>query len=401
MVTSIAQSAHAPPSRARARTEPLHNEATGCCIENIDAPASVLHDIVAGNVALLELNEKENGMQSFRHNMFVPAVARCTALLVACAVITSARAAPGDKVVLKLGHVLAADSHYQLTAVEFARRLQQKTNGKLEVQIFPQSQLGAEVQMTQALRTGTQDMMICSEAPIENTIKEWQVLSLPFLFENVDDGNRILQGPVGKKLLDMMTPHNMIGLAWLSVLERDVFTVKKPIASLTDMKGLTIRVMQSPGYIHGYRALGANPTPLAYNQLYLALQQGVVDAAETSPDQMVQDKFTEVAKHFYLTHVNYVPVVLAISKAAWNRLTPDLQKAVREAATEAARFDLTEYKRLYSESLALFKTKGIEVKDVDLKPWRAATEPATRELLAAIPSGPALYNDIVASKHGG
>jgi TRAP-type C4-dicarboxylate transport system substrate-binding protein len=190
----------------------------------------------------------------------------------------------------------------------------------------------------------------------------------------------------------------MIGLAWLSALERDVFTSKKSIASLDDLKGLKVRVMQSPGYIDGYRALGANPTPLAYNQLYLALQQGLVDGADTSPDQFVQDKFTEVAKHFYLTRTNYVCVVLAISKTSWNKLTPDFQRIFSEAAAQAAQFDIMEYKKKYDESLVLIKSKGIDVKELDVTPWMAATGKARDEILGRIPNGQALYNDIVAAK---
>lgn len=324
----------------------------------------------------------------------VRAFLACTILIVAFAASASAQ----SKITMRLGHTLAVDSHYQLTALQFAKLLKEKTNGIIEVKVFPQSQLGGEVQMAEALRTGTQELVISAQAPIENTVKEWQVLSLPYLFDSIDDANHVLQGPVGKKFLDMLPAHNLVGLAWISVLERDVFTVKRPIKSLDDMKGLTIRVMQTPGYINGYRALGANPTPLAYNQVYLALQQGVVDGAETGPDQMVQDKFTEVAKHFYLTHVNYLPVVIAMSKITWNKLTPDLQRAVQESASESARWDLTEYKRLYNESLATLKAKGIDVAQLDIKPWMQAAQKDREEMLSKIPNGQALYKEIMAAK---
>jgi tripartite ATP-independent transporter DctP family solute receptor len=304
----------------------------------------------------------------------------------------------GDNLVMKLGHTLSPDSHYQLTALEFAKAVKQRTNGKIDILVFPQAQLGGEVQMTQALRTGTQDFMIGAQAVVENTVKEWQVLSVPYLFDTIDDANNALQSPVGRKFLDMLQDHNMVGLTWLSALERDVFTAKKPVSSLEDLKGLKLRVMQSPGYIDGYRALGANPTPLAYNQLYLALQQGVVDGADTSPDQFVQDKFTEVAKHFYLTRTHYVCVVLAIGRASWNKLTPDLQKAIREAAAEATRYDIKEYKKKYEESLALMKAKGIDVREIDIRPWAKATQNARDDMLAKIPNGPALYKEIIAAK---
>ena len=305
-----------------------------------------------------------------------------------------------EKYVLKLGHTLAPESHYQFTALEFARLVHQSTAGRIEVQVFPQSQLGGEVQMTQALRTGTQDMMFSAQAVVANTIKEWQIFDVPYLFSSIEEANQVLQGPVGEKYLAMMQRHNIIGLAWLSAIERDVFTTKKPISTLSDMSTLKIRVMQSPGYVAAYRSLNANPTPMAYSQLYLALQQGLVDGADTSPDQMIQDKFTEVGKYFQLTHVHYLPIVLAISKASWDKLPADYQQAVRKAASEAARFDAREYRRQYDEALAALPKKGIQVKSVDVAPWEKASEAARNQLLDKIPDGQALYKEIVAAKAG-
>lgn len=306
--------------------------------------------------------------------------------------------AADDKIVMKLGHTLAPDNHYQLTALLFAKEVAQRTDGKVEIDVFPQSQLGGEVQMTQALRTGTQDMMISAQAPIDNTIKQWQIFDMPYLFSSIDDANHVLQGPVGRKFLDMMKPVNMIGLTWLSVGERNLFTVKWSVSSLKDMKDLKVRVMQSPGYIAGYKALGANPTPLPYNQLFLALSQGLVDGGDTSPEQFVQDKFSDVAKHFYLTHVNYLPVVLAISASSWNRLTPDEQKALQDAAAVAAQYDLNEYKHEYENGLAQMKKSGTQVDAVDTAPWEAATQAARAELLEKIPDGKSLYQEINAAR---
>jgi tripartite ATP-independent transporter DctP family solute receptor len=313
----------------------------------------------------------------------------------------AAQAQTSDKIVMKLGHTLAPNNHYQLTALEFAKAVSEKTKGKIEVQVFPQSQLGGEVQMTQALRTGTQEMMISGQAAMVNTIKQWEIFDIPYLFGSVDDANQVMQGPVGKKFMEMMKPYNLIGLAWISVGERNLFTGKKTITSLADVRDLKVRVMQSPGYIAGYKALGANPTPLAYNQVFLALSQGLVDGADTSPEQFIQDKFSDVSKHYYITHVNYMPVVLAISKAAWDKLTPDLQKAMQEAASEAAQFDLKEYKKEYAEALVQMKSQGVQVIDVDTKPWAVATEAVRKELVAKVPDGAALFEEISAARKSG
>lgn len=312
--------------------------------------------------------------------------------------VAASTSAFADEIVMKLGHTLAPDNHYQLTAQVFAKEVAQRTHGHVKIELFPQSQLGGEVQMTQALRTGTQDLMISAQAPIDNTIKQWQIFDMPYLFSSMDEANGVLQGPVGRKYLDMMQPVNMIGLTWLAVGERNLFTSKRPVTSLADMKDLKVRVMQSPGYIAGYKALGANPTPLAYNQLFLALSQGLVDGADTSPEQFVQDKFSDVAKHFYVTHVNYLPVVLAMSKASWSKLSPADQKAFQESAAIAAQFDLKEYKREYDAAIATMKQKGIQVTVVDTASWAQATKAARDELVAKIPDGAALYQEINAAK---
>lgn len=336
--------------------------------------------------------------------MPLQATIRCLSVnIIACTLLIaslSESALAQEKFILKLGHTLAPESHYQLAALEFAKLVQQNSGGKVEVQVFPQSQLGGEVQMTQALRTGTQDMMFAAQAVVANTIKEWQIFDVPYLFSSIEEANQVLQGAVGEKYLAMMQRHNIIGLAWLSALERDVFTAKKPISTLNDMSTLKIRVMQSPGYIAAYRSLNANPTPMAYSQLYLALQQGLVDGADTSPDQMILDKFTEVAKYFHLTHVHYLPVVLAISKASWDKLPANLQQAVRKAGSDAARFDIGEYRRQYDEALAALPKKGVQVKSIDVTPWEKASEAARNELLEKIPNGHASYKEIVAAKVG-
>jgi tripartite ATP-independent transporter DctP family solute receptor len=303
-----------------------------------------------------------------------------------------------DKIVMKLGHTLAPDNHYQLMALLFAKEVAKLTNGKYDIQCFPQSQLGGEVQMGQALRTGTQELMLSAQAPIDNVIKQWQIFDLPYLFDSVDQANHVLQGQVGQHYLDMMPAVGMVGLGWISVGERDLFTSKNTITSLSDMKNLKVRVMQSPGYIAGYKALGANPTPLPYNQLFLALSQGLVDAADTSPEQFIQDKFSDVSKHFYITHVNYLPVVLAISKITWDKLSPADQKAFREAAAIAIKSDIGEYKREYAAALDQMKSNGTQVSFTDTKPWAAATESVRTQIVATIPDGKALYDAVQAAK---
>ncbi|WP_134698722.1 TRAP transporter substrate-binding protein [Ammoniphilus sp. YIM 78166] len=311
---------------------------------------------------------------------------------------TSQPSGSGEKVVMKLGHVNAPDHHYQLTALEFAKLVKEKSKGKIEVELFPQSQLGGEVKMIQALKTGTQDLLITSQAPMTNSVPEWGIFDLPYLFDSDDQANKILQGPTGEKFLDMLQNQNIVGLAWFASLERNVFTSKKPVKTLEDIKTLKLRVIQSSGYVDAFKAVGANPTPLAYSELYLALQQGVVDGADTSPDQFILDKFYETSKYFSLTRMHYMPIAFMASKVTWDKLSPDLQQVMQEAAKEAAQFNIKTFKKSYTESLEEMKKKGTEVIEVDTKPWIQATEAARSDLLKKIPNGDALYKEIMDAK---
>ncbi len=299
---------------------------------------------------------------------------------------------------LRLGHTLSPTSPYQVAGQKFAEVVSKKTNGAIQVQLFPQSQLGGEVQMIDAIRTGTQEMCITAQAPMENTVKEWEIFDLPYLFDSVEQGNKVLGGPTGQKFLDMLPAYNLTGLTWISVLERDVFAGKKAIKNLADMAGFRIRVMQSPGYVEAYKALGANPTPLAYNELYLALQQGTVDGGDTSPDQFVQDKFIEVSKYFSLTHVHLLPVVLVIGKKLMDTLPADQQSAIKEAAQAAREEHIANYKKQYQDALNQTKAAGIEVDEVDVAPWKQKTSSVKDLILPKIKNGQALFDALQTAK---
>lgn len=303
----------------------------------------------------------------------------------------------GEKIKLSFGHTLSESSPYHVLATKFKESIEAKTNGQITVEIFPSSQLGGEVQMIQAARTGSQDILISAQAPLENTVKEWKLFSMAYLFKDLDQANKVLQSPVGQKFLDMLPDYDLVGLGWLSAIERNVFG-NKEINSVADMKGLKIRVMQSPGQVKSYEGLGANPTPMAYSELYLALQQGVVDAADTSPDQMVGDKFAEVSKYYNLTKAIYLPAALIISKTTWDKLSPDLQQKVKEATQEAIQAEIDVYKEQYQKGLDDMKKMGVKVVDVNVDEFQKATESVRQELLKDIPNGQQLYEEVQNAK---
>ena len=196
----------------------------------------------------------------------------------------------------------------------------------------------------------------------------------------------------------MLEQEGMIGLSWFASLERNVFTTKVPVRTVDDLKALKLRVIQSSGYVESYKGIGASPTPLAYSELYMALQQGVIDGADTSPDQFLNDKFNEISKYFSLTRMHYMPVVFAVSKVFWDKLSPELQQALQEAADEAAAYDIQIFSEMHNESLEEMNNLGIEVIEIDTTPWIEATESVRSQILTTIPDGQSLYQEIVEAK---
>lgn len=300
---------------------------------------------------------------------------------------------------LNVGHTLAPDSHYQVATTRMAELAAKKSNGQIKINVFPQSQLGGEVKMIQAARTGGLDMFITAQAPLVNTVKAYSLFDMPYLFDSVDQANKVLSGPVGKEFLDMLPKYNLVGLGFLSVMERNVFS-SKPINSGADMAGMKLRVMQSPGYVKAYESFGAQPTPMAYGDVYMSLQQGVVDGADTSPDQFMMDKFVEVSKYYNLTKVHYLPALLIASKSKWDRLTPQQQAIVKSSADEALAESRAYYKKSYADSIASMKKAGVTVVEPNLAPMKQTSSKVDADLLANIPDGKKLYDKVQAAKKG-
>jgi TRAP-type transport system periplasmic protein len=303
----------------------------------------------------------------------------------------------GANVSLNIGHTLAPDSHYQIASNRMAEIAAKKSNGQIKINVFPQSQLGGEVKMIQAARTGGLDMFITAQAPLTNTIKAYSLFDMPYLFDSVEQANKVLNGAVGKEFLDMLPKYNLVGLGFLSVMERNVFS-SKPIRTGADMAGMKLRVMQSPGYVKAYESFGAQPTPMAYGDVYMALQQGVVDGADTSPDQFVMDKFVEVSKYYNVTKVHYLPALLIIGKPTWDKLSPEHRGILQQAAAEALAESRAYYRKSYDESIANMKKAGVQVVEPNVAAMKQTSAKVNESLLSAIPDGKKLYEHVQSAK---
>ncbi len=269
------------------------------------------------------------------------------------------------QVVLKLGHGLDV-SHPVHKAMEFMNeRLVELSGGTVEINIYPSSVLGSEVQCIEQLQNGSLAMTKTSTASVENFLPEMSVFGLPYLFRGEEHYWAVLTSDIGKELLEAMQVKDLRGLCYYDSGSRNFYTKDKPILTPDDLKGLKIRVMNSRTAMDMVKALGAAPTPIAWGELYTALAQGTVDGAENNPPSFTTNKHYEMCKHFSKDGHTMVPDVLIIGTKTWQGLDPQVQKWVQQAADESSVFQRKLWKEKTIESLEQAKEEGVTIYEVD------------------------------------
>jgi tripartite ATP-independent transporter DctP family solute receptor len=262
-----------------------------------------------------------------------------------------------------------------IAAERMAEVLKQKTGGKLDLKIFADSQLGTFQAAIAGVRGGTIDMAVSGSGNFTGLVPLIGILDLPYLFAGTEHAYKVLDGPTGQALLAKLEPLGMKGLAFWDNGWRQMTNSKHPIKTPADVKGLKMRTTGSPAHIEAFKELGANPVPMPIAELYTALEMKTVDAQEHPIGVFYSSKFFEVQKHVSLTYHAYSALILVMNKAKFDGLSPDLQKAVLEAAHEGAQYQ----RKLNNENIAKIaadlKSKGIEVVEkVDNGPFTEATK---------------------------
>jgi tripartite ATP-independent transporter DctP family solute receptor len=289
------------------------------------------------------------------------------------------RAAAQDKIVLK-----AADVHPPgyptVVAVEnMGKKLEQATNGRLSVQMFGSMQLGGEKEMIEQAQVGALQMPRVSVGTLGPVVDDLNVLNLPFLFRDTAHMNKICDGPIGQELLDKVTNHptaKLVGLCWMDAGARNFYDTKHPIKKIEDLKGLKIRVIGNPMFVDMANALGANGVAMGYDQVFSALQTGVIDGAENNPPSYVFDNHYQVAKFYSLTQHLIVPEMLVFSKVSWDKLSPDDQALVKKTARDAQLDARDLWNKKEAEAMDKMKAANIEIDSIaDKKPFRDAVKP--------------------------
>ena len=290
----------------------------------------------------------------------------------------AAGAAAQDVKKAKLGHSFA-DSHPRALAMkQFAANVEKATGGKVLIEVYGNASLGGEDKMLIALQSGTQDLYMGALAPISARKKELQVFDFPFIFGSDAEAAYVLDGPVGQKMLDGLSDMNIHGLVWSGGAFRNMANSKRPLNAMADMKGLKVRVMQSPMALASFNAMGMNAVPMAFTEVYPALETKALDGYEHPVVDMYANKMFEVQKYLTVTNHVYTPVALLASKRWWGSLTPEQQKIVQKASEEIRTFQRNEELRQAADVVSQLKAKGMSVTEMppaELDKIRAAVQP--------------------------
>jgi len=268
------------------------------------------------------------------------------------------------------------DDYPTVTAVKFmGERLKELSGGKDTIKVFNNSALGSEKDTIEQAKIGALQMVRVNIAPMNNICAETQVPTMPFLFRSVEHMHKVLDGPIGEEILKSCEKQGFVGLAYYDSGARSMYTAKKPVRSFADMKGLKIRVQQSDLWVSLIEAMGANATPMPFGEVYTGLKTGLIDAAENNYPSYESSRHFEVAKYYTRTEHSMAPEMLLFSKRAWDKLTPQEQGWIRQAAKESVPYMRKQWEEREAKSLAAVKAGGAEIIDIDKKPFEAAMKP--------------------------
>ena len=279
-----------------------------------------------------------------------------------------------DQVRLTLGHGTAPGNPRSLAADRMAAQLRERSNGRIEMRIAGSSQLGDDTAMLTGLRTGTLDMSANSQGPSSAIVPELSALGLPFLFSNVAAAYKVMDGTIGEELARSFDGVGLVVLGWWDNGIRQITNSKHPINRPEDLRGLKIRTPADPATIDTFQALGAATQQINFSELYVALQQGVVDGQENPLVNIHTGKLYEVNRFISLTGHKWECTPVFASRITWGRLSPEDQRLVQEVAKEAEAYQRTLAQEADTRLLGEFRAnEAVAVNDVDQAPFRAAT----------------------------
>ncbi len=283
---------------------------------------------------------------------------------------------PQETIVLKLAENQPEDYPTTLGDKEMARIVEEKTNGRIKIEVYAGGQLGDEKSVIEAIQMGGLDFARVNAQPLSDFAKPLRVLSLPYLFDDEAHLWKVLNGPIGEEILDTLQDADMVGLTYYDSGSRSFYNSKKEVKTPADMKGLKIRVQQSELMVGLVEAVGASATPMPYGEVYSAIQTGVIHGAENNWPSYDSSSHYEVAKYFTLDHHTRTPEVVIASKVVWDKLSDEDKAIIKEAATASQDVQRKAWKEYEEKSIKKIKEHGNIITEVeDYKPWQDAVAP--------------------------
>jgi tripartite ATP-independent transporter DctP family solute receptor len=290
-----------------------------------------------------------------------------------------------DVTVLRLGHGLNTNHPVHKGMERLAEEMQARTNGQVRILIYPNEQLGSERESLELLQLGALDMTKASSAVLEAFQEEYKVFGLPFLFNSGDHMWQVLEGPIGRQILESGRDRNLLGLCYYDAGARSFYTRQTPIREPDDLRGLNIRVQQSEMAMKMVRALGGSPTPVSWGELYSALQQGIVDGAENNPPSFYTSNHYQASRYFSRNEHLRLPDVLLIQSRRFDKLSAAHQQAFREALAASVTFQREIWQLAETEAIQAVKAAGVEVIEFDdLSPFQEKVQPILLEFKGSI-----------------
>lgn len=256
------------------------------------------------------------------------------------------------------GHPLATG------AEKFAELVAAKSGGKMKVNVFPGGTLGGDAANVSALQGGTIEFVMLNSGILASQVKDFEVFDFPFMFANAKEADAVVDGPFGRKLHEKLADKGIIGLAYTELGFRNITNSRKPIKAVEDIAGLKLRVIPNAINVDWVKALGGNPTPMAFPEVYAGLEQKAIDGQENPLSVILANKFFEVQKHLALTNHQYNPQSLIFSKKVWDTLSAGDRKILQDAATEAAKFQRQVNRDKTAGDLDQLKKNGMQVTEL-------------------------------------
>ena len=281
---------------------------------------------------------------------------------------------------LKMNISIGQNSHYGVAIDAFAKEVEKRTNGRYKIQNFYAGALGAERESIEGVQLGTLDLTMTSTGPVPNFVPEVSILDIPFLFRDYAHARGTLDGPVGQEMLQKFPSKGLVALAWGENGFRHMTNNKRPVNTPDDLKGLKMRTMENPIHIQAYKQFGILPTPMAFTEVFTALQQGTVDGQENPLSVISAGKLGQVQKHISLTGHVYSPALILMSKAKWDKLSAADKQAFTDAAKEAVKANRARIDEDERKVVAELKGLGMTVvENVDKSKFQAALTPTFAE----------------------